>query len=89
MPVEFVALCVPLSLVMTWVFNRTGQSLPIVMIMHASINTTFTVLWPVLFSRLDYSKDTLHAVLLAASVTAVVLLIATRGRLGLPSRAHP
>lgn len=86
MPVEFVALCVPLSLVMTWVFNRTGQSLPIVMIMHASINTTFTVLWPVLFSQLDYAKDTLHAVLLASTVTAVLLLVATRGRLGLRSR---
>lgn len=85
MPVEFVVLCVPLSLVMTWVFNRTGQSLPIVMIMHAGINKTFTVLWPVLFSQLDYSKDTLHAVLLASTVSAVVLLVWTRGRLGLPA----
>ena len=68
--------------------NRSGQSLPIVMIMHASMNTTFTVLWPVLFAWLDYSKDTLNAVLLAATTTAVVLLVATRGRLGLPSRDH-
>lgn len=72
-------------MVMTQVFNRTSQSLPIVMLMHASTKATYTVLWPLLFSQLNYSRDTLHAVLFASTVTAVVLLALTRGRLELPA----
>jgi membrane protease YdiL (CAAX protease family) len=82
-PVEFVACCVLLSLVMTWVFNRTGQSLPLVMLLHASINSTYSLVWPQMFPTLDIKRDTLHAQLIASTVVAVVLIIATRGRLGL------
>lgn len=35
----------PLSLVMTWVFHRTHESLPIVMVPHASINTVYSLIW--------------------------------------------
>jgi membrane protease YdiL (CAAX protease family) len=88
-PVEFVAGCVPLSLVMTWVFNRTSESLPLVMILHASINTTYSLVWPQVFPTLDATRDTLHAQLIGSTVVALLLIIATRGRLGLrtqPSR---
>jgi membrane protease YdiL (CAAX protease family) len=81
-PVEFVAACVPLSLAMTWVFNRTDESLPMVMIMHASINTVFTLVWPQMFPQLT-SKDGGHVVLIASTTAALVLLAVTRGRLGL------
>lgn len=81
-PVEFVAGCIPLSLIMTWVFNRTGQSLPLVMILHAGINTTYSSVWSQVFPTLDIHRDPLHVQLIA---NAVVLLVATRGRLGLRS----
>jgi uncharacterized protein len=82
-PVEFIAGCVPLSLVMTWVFNRTRESLPLVMILHASINTTYSLVWPQVFPSLDPTRDTLHAQLIGSTVAALLLIVATRGRLGL------
>jgi membrane protease YdiL (CAAX protease family) len=85
-PVEFVACCVPLSLVMTWVFNRTGQSLPIVMVLHAGINTTYSLVWHEVFPTLDQYRDPLHAQLLASTAAALLLIVATRGRLGLQRR---
>jgi CAAX protease family protein len=88
-PVEFVAACVPLSIVMTWVFNRTGGSVPVVVVLHASINTVFSLAWPAMFPALDASSDVSHALLLASSVAAVVLVLTTRGRLGLDQDAAP
>jgi membrane protease YdiL (CAAX protease family) len=81
-PIEFVAACVPISLVMTWVFNRTNQSLPMVMILHASINSVFSLIWPEMFPQLA-NRDSIHVVLIASSVAALVLIAATRGKLGL------
>jgi membrane protease YdiL (CAAX protease family) len=81
-PLEFVLSCVPISLVMTWVFNRTRESLPMVMLLHASINSVFTLVWPVMFPNLT-SRDGGHVTLIAATAAALVLLAATRGRLGL------
>jgi membrane protease YdiL (CAAX protease family) len=81
-PAEFVAGCVPLSLVMTWVFNRTGESLPLVMLLHASINTTYSLVWPQIFPTLNPYRDTLHAQFIASAAVAAVLIVATRGRLG-------
>ncbi len=81
-PVEFVIACIPLSLAMTWVFNRTNESLPMVMILHASINTVFTLVWPEMFPNLT-NVDSGHVVLIAATAAALVLVVATRGKLGL------
>ncbi|GAA0229077.1 CPBP family intramembrane glutamic endopeptidase [Cryptosporangium japonicum] len=82
-PVEFVASCIPLSLVMTWVFNRSGQSLPLVMLLHALINSTYSLVWPEMFPRLNDDKDTLHGLLIVTTIAAIVLIVVTRGRLGL------
>ena len=84
-PALFVASCVPLSLVMTWVFNRTGQSVPLVMLLHAGINSTYTLLWPALFPTLDADRDPLLVQLLATTVATAVLIVVTRGRLGTPA----
>lgn len=80
-PVEFIAVCVALNVVMQWVFNRTGQSLPMAMLLHVSINNFASVVWSDMFPGLstDYVQ---HALLLGSSVAAGVLLVATRGRLG-------
>ncbi|HWC81759.1 MAG TPA: type II CAAX endopeptidase family protein [Pseudonocardiaceae bacterium] len=79
--VEFIATCVTFSLVMTWVFNRTGESLPLAMLLHTSVNTFFSFAWSEMFPSLGV-HDTANAFLLASSLVALVLLIATRGRLG-------
>lgn len=83
-PVEFVVATVLLSIVLTWVFNRSGGSLPMVMLTHAGVNNASSVLWPAMFPRLDPFRDSLHAVTIAAAVTALVLIVTTRGRLGAP-----
>ncbi|MFD0481973.1 CPBP family intramembrane glutamic endopeptidase [Kineococcus sp. GCM10028916] len=85
-PALFIASCVPLSLVMTWVFNRSGQSVPLVMLLHAGINSTYTLLWPAIFPALDGDQDTLVVQLFATTVATLVLIVATRGRLGAPTR---
>lgn len=88
-PVLFVAGCVPLSLVMTWVFNRTGQSVPLVMLLHASINSTYSLVWPALFPSFTAAGLTYTVQLIATTIVTLVLLAATRGRLGLRATAAP
>jgi uncharacterized protein len=69
---------IPVRLLITWVFNSTQGSLPVVALMHASIDTTasgavLTTFFPGIDGRLLY---------LAIAVVAVVLIVVTRGRLG-------
>lgn len=78
---EFVLTAMAISVVMTWVFNKTNQSLPLQMILHASINTYATLIWSSLFPTMDHSLVT-RGILIAAGSAAVIALIVTRGRLG-------
>jgi membrane protease YdiL (CAAX protease family) len=88
--VEFVGVAIPLSIVMTWLFNRTGESLPLVMLFHANINTVFSLVWAEIFPTLTQFRDSLHPLLFASVVFAVVLLVATRGQLGYrPAELRP
>ncbi|MDA3647116.1 CPBP family intramembrane metalloprotease [Saccharopolyspora indica] len=86
-PVQFIATCVVLSITMTWIFNRTGESVPMVMLLHASINNVFSELWPAMFPELDPYRDSLYVFLIASVLTTAVLVGATRGRLGNPAAA--
>jgi membrane protease YdiL (CAAX protease family) len=79
--VEFIASATVFSIVMTWVFNRTGESLPLAILLHVSVNTFFSIVASEMFPTLGV-QDATHALLLASTVTAGVLLVATRGRLG-------
>ncbi|WP_243738055.1 CPBP family intramembrane glutamic endopeptidase [Cellulomonas shaoxiangyii] len=82
-PVAFIAFCVLFNVVMTWVFNRTGQSLPMAMLLHVSINTYASLVIADMFPLIGDDYDNIQgALLLAAAVGAVVTLVATRGRLG-------
>ncbi|MFC0547911.1 CPBP family intramembrane glutamic endopeptidase [Kutzneria chonburiensis] len=80
-PVEFVATCVTFSIIMTWVFNRSGESLPIAMLLHTSVNNFFSIAWSEMFPTLPI-QATSHAFLLGSATICVVLLAVTRGRLG-------
>ena len=81
--VEFIAFSALFNIVIMWLFNRSGQSLPIVMLFHVSLNNTVSVFWAEMFPTVG--GDQLQHVLLAgAAVAASVTIILTRGRLGLP-----
>jgi len=79
--VEFVATTTLFSVVMTSVFNRSGESLPIAMLLHTSINNFASIAWSEFFPGTG-TADIAHAFLLSSAVSAVVVVIATRGRLG-------
>ncbi|MFE3178419.1 CPBP family intramembrane glutamic endopeptidase [Amycolatopsis sp. NPDC059090] len=81
---EFVATAVAISFVMTWVFNRSGESLPIALLLHAGINNYLSVAWGELFPGAD-PKIAEHLLFAAFAAAALILLAATRGRLGYPS----
>ncbi|MER6105827.1 type II CAAX endopeptidase family protein [Streptomyces sp. NPDC001832] len=78
---EFMATTTAFSFVMTWLFNRSGESMPLVMLLHCGVNNFFSMAWADMFPSLshDYSA---HAFLLSSVTAALILLIATRGRLG-------
>lgn len=83
--VLFVAQTTATSVVYTWVVNRTRSVLHAVLF-HAASNTAVG-LFPLLPSDTGSLRPMTLAVGLAAGV-AVVLTVATRGRLGLPARPH-
>ncbi|MFB7274985.1 lysostaphin resistance A-like protein [Streptomyces sp. NPDC056244] len=87
-PLEFMATAIAFSFVMTWVFNRSGESMPLVMLLHTSINNFFSLAWMGMFPSLSSAQGT-HAFLLASIAAALILLTTTRGRLGLPKAAQP
>ena len=80
-PVAFVVFCLAFNLVMTWVFNSTGQSLPLAVLAHVSVNNFASVLWSEMFPTIDADRA-MVATASGAVVVAVVLVVATRGRLG-------
>ncbi|RKT86501.1 CAAX protease self-immunity [Saccharopolyspora antimicrobica] len=82
-PVEFTISCIAISIVMTWVFNRTGESLPIALLLHGSINNFFSIAWGFIFPTLgDSHRASAHIILVVFGAAACVLLVTTRGRLG-------
>jgi membrane protease YdiL (CAAX protease family) len=82
-PLEFIATAIAFSFVMTWVFNRTGESLPMAMLLHCGVNNYMSLAWSAMFPTLS-REDAAHAFLLSATAAALVLLVTTRGRLGCP-----
>ncbi|MER6284902.1 CPBP family intramembrane glutamic endopeptidase [Streptomyces sviceus] len=84
-PVEFLAMTITFSCVMTWVFNRSGESMPLVMLLHTGVNNFFSLAWSDMFPSLS-DGDLAHALVLSTTAAALILLAATRGRLGLPRR---
>jgi membrane protease YdiL (CAAX protease family) len=81
---EFVASAVAVSFIMTWVFNRTGESLPVAMILHSGINNYMSIAYVAVFPTAAAAshESGSHVVLIAAWAVAAVLIVATRGRLG-------
>jgi membrane protease YdiL (CAAX protease family) len=69
----------PMRILLTWVYNSTGGSLPVVALFHASINATGgAAILATFFAGVDGLL-----VYAALAVLALVVIVATRGRLGL------
>ncbi|GAB3989306.1 type II CAAX endopeptidase family protein [Actinoallomurus acanthiterrae] len=77
----FVAMAVAISYLITWVFNHTNESLPVALLLHAGNNTVASLVLPELFKNTQDSWM-LTAGTIGYGAATVVLLIATRGRLG-------
>ncbi len=70
----FLLMVVAIAPIMTWLFNRTRGSLLLVMLAHASINAALAVF--------VVASSALNVGLLALGALSVLLIVATRGRLG-------
>jgi membrane protease YdiL (CAAX protease family) len=77
----FTVMCVMISFFITWVFNRTNESLPLAMMLHASVNNTASVLLFAIFPALPMDLGLLPA-LIAFTAVGLAVLVATRGGLG-------
>ncbi|MFD9702487.1 CPBP family intramembrane glutamic endopeptidase [Lentzea sp. NPDC059081] len=80
-PVVFVVFCVTFNVVMTWVFNRTGESLPLAMLLHVSVNNFASVMWAETFPTITGERP-MQAMAAGSVVAAVLVVLGTRGRLG-------
>jgi membrane protease YdiL (CAAX protease family) len=80
-PLTFTVFCMAFSVIMTWVFNRTGQSLPVAMLLHVSVNNFISIAWSDIFPTLG-AEMTQLALMIGSTIIAMVLLAVTRGRLG-------
>lgn len=82
-PVLFILMCIAISIVMTWVFNRTGESLPIAILLHVSCNSMMSLVILEMFPRIPNTHLSGNIILLLGfGVVAAVLLIKTKGKLG-------
>jgi len=80
-PVFFTIFCIGFNIVMAWVFNSTGQSLPLAMLAHVSVNNFISVVYSDMFPTVD--EAALSPMLAIGGAIAAVLVIGfTRGRLG-------
>lgn len=73
---------VQVRILITWLFNSTGGSLPVVALFHASMDTTAGAALATFFPAVDGGY-----LYIGFAVVAVVLIVVTRGRLGY--RAQP
>lgn len=87
--VMFTVMIVALTVIMTWVYNHTAGSLLIMILMHASFNTFANRVAAPLFPAPILDEYGLLPVLIGFTVTALVLIAVTRGRLGAAQAPAP
>ncbi|MFC5823058.1 CPBP family intramembrane glutamic endopeptidase [Nonomuraea insulae] len=86
---EFIAFSCVFSVVVTWVFNRTNQSLPLVMLLHVSVNNFMSLAYSDMFPSIANAQQSSQVTLLAGATAALIVIAATRGRLGYRPAEEP
>jgi len=76
----FLVMVVAIAIIMTWVFNHTGGSVFIAILLHASFDTFASSVQPLFSAPIVFSTNLSFA--LGMVVLAIPILILTRGRLG-------
>jgi membrane protease YdiL (CAAX protease family) len=81
--VEYLIGATGFAVVMTWVFNNTGGSVLMAILLHTSIDVAFAfaVLFPSAKTDLSPSSFGTLGIAIAASIAALVIIVATRGEL--------
>jgi membrane protease YdiL (CAAX protease family) len=87
--IMFIVMITALTIIMSWVFNHARGSILITMLMHASFNTFANKIAGPLFPAPILNEYGLLPVTIGFTVTALVLIVVTRGRLGYGSTAAP
>ncbi len=77
---RFALMTLAISFVMTLVFNRTRQSVPLIMVLHSNVNNFMSVLWPELFG--GDQPGLLWGPAFGLCALAVMAIAISRGRLG-------
>jgi uncharacterized protein len=85
-PLVFAAFTITFNVVMIWAFNRTGESLPLVLLLHVGVNNTISTLWADMYPGMT-AGTMMIGLTIVSTVAAGVLLVVTRGRLGLPEQS--
>ncbi|WP_232662664.1 CPBP family intramembrane glutamic endopeptidase [Pseudonocardia sp. TRM90224] len=85
--VQFTLITIGLSIVISWIYNRAGNSLPMVILFHAAFNTVAGPGQRAFYPALDHQWS--WSPVIGVWALAVVLLVATRGRLGYDATAVP
>ncbi len=80
--VLFIVAITALTIIMGWVYNHVAGSLLITMLMHATFNTFANYVDLPLFPAPMFNQFGLLPLVIGFGVTAVVLIVVTRGRLG-------
>lgn len=81
----FIVSCIAISIIFTWVFNHTGGSLFIAVLLHTSINA-FSTLQSYLSAPILTSTDL--PFLIGFAFLALLILVFTRGGLGYTKEFH-
>ena len=80
-PVFFTVFCIGFNVVMAWVFNSTGQSLPVALLAPVSVNNFVSVIWGEMFPTVGENSVSI-ALAVGAVIAALFVIVLTRGRLG-------
>lgn len=76
----FVGTVLAIAVILTWIYNHTGSSVLVAIIAHSSVNTSQAVLNP-LFPAVNTDLNGL----IGFGLLAILILVATQGRLGYPT----
>jgi len=80
-PVVFALFTITFNVLMIQVFNKTGESLPLALLLHVGVNNTISTFFPTVYPSMT-AGTLMIGLTIMSTITAVVLLVVTRGRLG-------